>query len=477
MASSRKSRIAESSAPGEGGTAGLSALDPLEHLVAGALTDAGLGPGARVAVALSGGADSMTLLEMVHRLRDRLAIVPVGLHVHHGLSPHAGQWASLCEQACRARAMEFNLCRVSVRRAPGESLEARARDLRYQCFARCDAAVLLLAHHLDDQCETFLLRLFRGSGLHGLLAMPAARGLGEGVAAQHSGAPRLLRPLLTATRSQVREYAARRGLYWVEDESNADTAFTRNYLRTQVLPLIEARFPGYRQVVARAITGLTDAAGILDDVAQADLRAAAQGDALRLECLARVGDARALNALRAFLALRGCRPPARAHLEEAWRQLRTAAPDTGVRIRVDQGELRRYRDALHWVPARPVRRDEGQIVWRGEERIALPDGMGELVLHRAMGEGIRISLMRTGEVIACRARPGMRLKRSPASPARTLKNLFQEAAVPPWTRAATPALRIGADTLWVAGLGYDCRHLALPDEAGLRVEWVSAPRG
>lgn len=467
MANSRKSPIAEASPRAPEG-AGAPVPDPLEHLVAAALSRAGVGAGARVAVALSGGADSMALLEIIHRLRAHLSITPMALHVHHGLSPHAGQWAQLCRQACAERDLPFELCQVHVRRAPGASLEECARDLRYQCFARCDADVLLLAHHLDDQCETFLLRLLRGAGLHGLAAMPVARPLPDG--------PLLLRPLLAATRAQLRAYATRRALKWIEDESNDDRALTRNYLRAEVLPRMAARFPGYRQVVARAVDGLSEAAHILDELAGTDLQAATLDGDLQLDRLAALGDARALNALRAYLMARGCRPPARAHLWETWRQLRDAAPDARVRIRMGEGELRRYRGQLSWHQGwqRTPAAAGASSLWQGEARLTLPAGMGQLILHPVTGDGVRAVLMRPGEITVCQARGSMRLKCSAGHPSRSLKNLFQEAAVPPWVRAVTPVLRAGDHTLWVAGLGYDCRYRAAPAEAGLRLEWVSA---
>lgn len=478
MANSRKSPTAESSRRrrrADECDAVAGPLHPLESQVANVFAHEALGSGARLCIALSGGLDSMVLLEIVHRLGARLDIALSALHVHHGLSAHADQWAAFCRQACESRKIDYAMRQVDARATCGASLEARARELRYACFAAVDADVVLLAHHLDDQCETFFLRLLRGSGLHGLLGMPASRALAEPV--RPSAGVMLLRPLLAATRAQLRDYANMRGLRWIEDESNDDTAFSRNYLRAEVLPRIEARFPAYREAIARAMASLADAADIVDRQARADLDAATSCGTLRVEILAALDTGRALNALRTYLAQQGCAAPARVRLLEAWRQLLNAGADAQVRVAFGQGELRRYRDEIHWAPSSPVSFPVAPSLWSGETRLAWLPSHGELRFHAAVGEGIRAASMPPAHVAVVRAMGNMRLKPDAARPSRTLKNLFQEHAVPPWIRQVTPVLRTGGNTLWVGGLGYDCRYLAAPGEAGVRVEWLATPAG
>lgn len=480
MANSRKSPTAESfrvrrrtASP----DAGTGSVDAIESRVEQVFSNAALRAGMRVCIALSGGLDSMVLLEIVHRLRSRLGIHLSALHVHHGLSAHAGQWAEFCRQACESRGIAYEMQRVDVRAVDGASLEARARDLRYACFATVEADVLLLAHHLDDQCETFFLRLLRGSGLHGLLGMPASRPLAPAATAPPLAGVMMLRPLLDITRTQLHEYATVCGLRWVQDESNDDTALTRNYLRAEVLPRIEARFPAYRKAIARALDSLNDAAAIVDRQAHMDLDAANLQGSLRVNSLAALDSGRALNALRTYLAQRGCRAPSRALLLEAWRQLRDAGPDAQVHVSIGQGELRRYRDAIHWAPLPAALTAVAPCLWLGEARLAWLPGRGELRFHAAHGKGIRAVSMPPARVAVVHAVGNMRLKPDATRPSRTLKNLFQEHAVPPWIRQVTPVLRAGGNTLWVGGLGYDCRHLAAPNEAGFQVEWISAPSG
>src|SRR6478735_7302191 len=192
-----------------------------------------LPPGERVCVGFSGGVDSVVLLDAMAAERAR----PVtAVHVHHGLSPNADRWTDFCRDFCAARAVPLSIERVTVDRAAAEGLEAAARTQRYAIYAARPEPYVALAHHLDDQAETVLLQLLRGTGMKGIAAMPEMRPLpGSHV--------RLYRPLLSIPRA--------RGLEWIEDESNESTRHDRNFLRHDVAPLLDARFPGWRDAVAR----------------------------------------------------------------------------------------------------------------------------------------------------------------------------------------------------------------------------------
>ena len=215
-----------------------------------------------IVVALSGGRDSIALLDALALLRSELGIALSALHVHHGLSPNADAWTAFCEEQCAARDVPLAVHRVRVERVPGASLEATARAARYAALATADADIVALAHHADDQAETLLLQLLRGAGPHGLAAMPAERASSTG--------PLLLRPLLTLPRTAIDAYAAARGLAWVDDESNANTAVKRNFIRHEIAPRLAAAFPGYSATLARAARHQAEAAQLLDDLARLD---------------------------------------------------------------------------------------------------------------------------------------------------------------------------------------------------------------
>ena len=205
---------------------------------------------ARVAVALSGGMDSMVLLDAAAAFVARHPIALSAIHVDHGLSPNAGRWAEFCAAQCVLRDVPLATHRLRLERRRGESLEARARSARYERLLAADVDAIILAHHADDQAETVLLQLLRGAGPQGLAAMPRHR----------AGRPALLRPLLELARATLAAYAAARGLAWIDDESNADRRHARNFLRHEIAPLLAAHFPGYPETLVRAARHQTEAA-------------------------------------------------------------------------------------------------------------------------------------------------------------------------------------------------------------------------
>ncbi|MEK7877513.1 MAG: tRNA lysidine(34) synthetase TilS, partial [Pseudomonadota bacterium] len=266
--------------------------------------------GDRLVAGLSGGVDSIVLLDLLRRLSKKLRFELAALHVNHQINPAAGPWAAFCRAICRQHGIALTVVRVTVPR--GNSLEAEARAARYRVFAALPADYVALAHNLDDQAETVLLQLLRGAGVKGLSAMPELRG--ENRLTPHASrlAPSILRPLLDFPRSEIEAYARSRKLEWIEDESNADVYYDRNFLRHRVLPVIAERYPAYRRTLARASRNLAEAAQMLDQLAAADAQDDAGG--LGTTALRRLSAARAKNALRHFLARHGVMMPNAARL-------------------------------------------------------------------------------------------------------------------------------------------------------------------
>src|SRR5688500_10050882 len=253
MASSRKSSR-------DSGPAG---VEDLAARVAARVADR-VEPGDRLLAGLSGGVESVALLDCLQRCARRLRLRLSALHVNHGLHPNAPSWAAFCRRWCRARGVPF--LSVTVRVGRGGSIEAAARAARYAAYARQDCDFVVLAHHCDDQVETFLLQLLRGAGIKGLAAMPPLKSKVESRKSEGTS-PGILRPLLDATRAEILEYAKARKLAWIEDDSNADVRFARNYLRHEVLPALARRFPAYRSTIARSVGHLAEAALLLDEMA------------------------------------------------------------------------------------------------------------------------------------------------------------------------------------------------------------------
>lgn len=382
--------------------------------------------GKRVLVGLSGGIDSVVLLHVLAR-----ELPPPQLraaHVHHGLSPNADGWARFCRTLCRRLGVTLSVRKVKVQRS-GAGLEAAARKARYEALKKLGFDVLALAHQLDDQAETVLMNLLRGAGPRGASGMPARARL-EG--------RELVRPLLGVPREAIVAYARANGLEWIEDESNANVELTRNFLRHRVGPLLAERFPAWRQSLARA----------------AGLFARHEADAGEL--------------VREFLRAQGLRAPSEARLAEMLKQL--ASGSHATRIEHDGAVLRVFRGDVVVEPDRAPQRFE-PLAWRGERRLALPALGGELVFRRAHGEGIDAKWI-AGPGLSTRLRSGgERLQLDARRPRRTLKNLFQEAGVPPWQRARLPLLYREGELVWVPGLGTDVRYRASPGSRGWVPEW------
>ena len=281
-------------------------------------------PGESVNVGFSGGLDSTVLLHATNRLVNDADLGLSALHVHHGLSRHADAWADSCGKVCGRLGIPITVLPVEVPVRSGEGLEAAARRVRHKALSDQPADWILLAHHADDQAETVLHNLLRGSGVRGAAAMPESRG-------------RVLRPLLGLGRAVLLEYAKTHRLEWIEDESNADLRYTRNFLRRELIPAIESRFPRASEQLAAAAGHFGETDALLDDLAAVDLGASRPEFPLPLALFRQLSDARARNLLRAMLGWHKVQPPDERRLKEFVRQLRTAGKDRHPRL-----DLSRY---------------------------------------------------------------------------------------------------------------------------------------
>jgi tRNA(Ile)-lysidine synthase len=419
-------------------------------------------PGERLCLGLSGGLDSSVLLRILADLRVELGYELGAVHVHHGLSINADTWAEACRRACDALDVPLRIERVSV--APsGHGVEAAARAARYAAYARQGTDHMVLAHHLDDQIETFFLRLLRGSGVRGLSAMAES--------ARWHGMP-ILRPLLHTRRAELEACVRAWGLDHVEDESNLDTRLTRNYLRQDWLPRIEARFPAYRETLWRDIAHLREAESLLEDLAQLDVARLDDPEHPSILELARLGPARAKNVLRHWLRGKSGLTPDSAQLDMLWTQFISARADAEPVWRVGAVEVHRHRGRFHLADASappPAAQD-----WQGEPRVGWGQ-LGEVVFEPVEGRGLARRHC-DGRVCEIGARQGgERLRPDRRRPARTVKDWLREAGVPHWERATLPMLRIDGDLAWVAGLGLDCRYEAQPGEPGWLISWQPRP--
>ena len=413
-----------------------------------------------ILVAFSGGLDSTVLLHQLVQWRALHPDVALrAIHIHHGLSPHADSWVQHCESVCAQWQVSLVVERVHLE-DDGLGIEAQARRARYQAFAQTllPGEVLMTAQHLDDQCETFLLALKRGSGPAGLSAM--------GENSPFAGT-QLIRPLLAQTREALEAWARQHELCWIEDESNQDDTYDRNFLRLRVTPLLQQRWPHFAQAVARSAALCAEQESLLDELLASDLAdcITAHGTLL-LVPLMMVSDVRRAALLRRWLAGLNAPMPSRDGLERIWQEVALAREDASPCFRLGEYEVRRYQSQLWWVKSVDGQ-SETVIPWlEWKTPLALPAGLGSVQLISA-GD---LRLPQADEVVSIRFKaPGL-LHIVGRNGGRKLKKIWQEQGIPPWRRDTTPLLFYGETLIAAAGV-FVTREGAAEDEEGVSLVW------
>jgi tRNA(Ile)-lysidine synthase len=350
-----------------------------------------------------------------------------------------------------------------VDRDAPQGLEGAARAARYAIYAKRAEPYVALAHHLDDQAETVLLQLLRGTGLKGVAAMPELRAL-PGTKVQ------LWRPFLAMSRAQIRARAQAAGLEWIEDESNASTAHDRNYLRHELAPLLDARFPGWRDAVTRFSRHAGSAQDLLEEVA---LRDGVTAAGLPLDESLSAG--RRANALRAFLAVNGVAMPSDARLAEMVKQLYGARGDARVRIEHDGVAVVRHHDVAR-IDGQPDHGGAWRVAWHGEDELELGAGRGSVHFERVRGRGLAAARVPGPEWHFMPRAGGEKIRVDARRPTRTLKNLLQEFDIPEWQREKLPLLFQGECLVWVPGIGIAAEYACGAGEEGFLPCWRVAGR-
>ncbi len=378
--------------------------------------------GARIWLAFSGGLDSTVLLHLLHAQGVQGL---QALHIHHGLQDTADAWAKQCQAQCRKLHVSCEVLHVKIDPADPAGPEAAARAVRYDALRSrmSPGDVLVTAHHRDDQAETVLLRLLRGAGVAGLAAMRPLTHFAPGV---------LWRPLLQTPRAEILAYAKSRKLKWIEDPHNHAPRYARSFLRQDILPRLREHWPQTDLSLARAAEHCAEASSLLDELALQDLLILRQDETLSVTALQSLAAPRRRNALRYWLAERGFEAPAAAMLQRLEREVLQARIDAQPLLHCGGYEFRRYRDQLHVMPPLPPAPGAVELSWDGRGDLLLPAGCGVLQSNsrKALPESLVVRFPRGGETL----RTGGALR------TRTLKNLFQEAAVPQWQRLRTPLI-------------------------------------
>ena len=405
--------------------------DPILIAVQKALAP-GLTPGARVLLGLSGGLDSMALLHALAKLREPMNFELSAVHVHHGLSPHADAWASFCTDQSHALGVNCQVMHVDIAHDQGTGLEQAAREKRYAALASASGDVLCLAHHQNDRAETLLLNLFRGASATGLAGVPGTRRLGD---------KRLIRPLMEVARPDLAAWARAQGIRWIEDESNQDLRYRRNFVRQRVLPVIAESFPGVVKVLARTASQMQEQLALIDRLAEIDgEHCRGPSGFLSVGALQRLPEPAVRNVLRYGLTQTGLQIPSAQRLQTLAAQLMTARPEAEVFVRMGGVGVHLWRDQIWLDSAMNLPLSTKQLFRVGAS--LWPDGTLQINASGAMPVGLEVRPLGQGQQF------------QPAARCRdTVTEHLRAKGVPPWVRPRLPGVWLNGKLVWVAVLG------------------------
>jgi len=430
-------------------------------------------------IAYSGGVDSQVLLHALAKLKHAKKIpnLITVCHINHGLSANASTWQLFAEKQCQKLKLTFIAHQVNIQPQPQQSLEALARDARYQALQSIftEQSVIITGHHSDDQAETFLLALKRGAGLKGLSAMAAETKQGKDT---------LIRPLLKFSRAEIVHYAKQQHLDWVEDESNSDTRFDRNFIRQTIMPLLNDRWPSIAQTINRSSSHCLEGQLLLNEMAEQDLASSQLSErCLSVTELSKLSVARFNNLIRYFLAQHHCLMPSTEQLVQVYQQL-LASEDKNPAVKVANNYLRRYKGILYltddFIDVSDWQTNINFLDCQNTAltgQIKLPDELGRLIFSNDQSFEVsstcqRIALPTESQKVTirfCHSNPTCLPNYRNHS--RSLKKVLQELNIPPWQRRRIPFIYY--DEVLVSAMGYFVCQAFVPnkDEPSITVAW------
>ncbi|MBD2813862.1 tRNA lysidine(34) synthetase TilS [Xenorhabdus sp. Flor] len=439
-----------------------------------ALTDQ-IGTHKKILVGFSGGLDSTVLLHLLVRLRQQSSqagcdkqnsMTLRAVHIHHGLNAKADDWVAHCRQICADWQIDFHAERVNLD-SRKKGIEAAARDARYQVFRHelKQDEILVTAQHLDDQAETFLLALKRGSGPAGLSSMPSSMSFAETT---------LIRPLLNVSRAELESYAQKQGLEWVEDDSNQDDRYDRNFLRLNIMPLLNQRWPHFSQAVSRSAGLCGEQEQLLDELLDDLLNSLITPEgAIVIPPLETYSEAKRNALLRRWFNRHGVKMPAREQLKRIWSEVALSRQDAEPCFRLGQFDIRRYRQKL-WLVSQYQSLAGMVIEWNTEQELPLPDGLGTLLLSESggsKGDTVNIRAPKNNERVTIRFGIQGNISIVGRQHSRHSKKLWQELGVAPWLRERTPLLYYDDKLIAALGVFVTKEGQLLAEHMGFSVQW------
>jgi tRNA(Ile)-lysidine synthase len=423
-------------------------------------------PLARLYIGFSGGIDSHVLLHLcaeINSIKDKITAV----YVHHGLQEQADYWSEHCQMIAEKLGLGFLALTVDAKATKGESPEESARNARYQAFQSLIEVndVLLIAQHREDQMETVLLQLIRGSGLRGLSGMPEQALFGKG---------KLLRPLLHVSKLAIIEYAKKYNLHWVEDPSNQEQDFNRNYLRHEILPKLKQRWPSVDRTFARSARHCADAQQIISELLEELFSSVyhPEDQTLNLITLETMPSNRKNWLLRRWFEILGLKPPSQALLQTIIDQAVCARIDANLEIRTQHHCIRRYQNKLFCIVSHKLSNAFISCSWPADTKLVTSNGY--CLSIRNSSSGICSALWNNSAVTVKTRSGGEKIKLLGRKGHHDLKKLFQEAGIPPWERDIRPLIYLNQRLAAVAGLWIDEWAWSEGPDACYQLKWEPA---
>lgn len=400
-------------------------------------------------VGFSGGIDSTVLLHAV-MCHPALSTRVKAIHVNHGIHPQADVWQKHCCAVAERYSIDIQVCRIDSQPHPGQSVEAWARTERYAAFKSIvlPGDILLLAHHLNDQAETTLLRLFRGHGPTGLAAMPIQRLL--------SNRARLIRPLLTLSKAILQSYAIKHQLSWLNDDTNFDPRFDRNYIRHKILPDLAEHWPAIIENVARSAELCRHEGAIVKKWALGEIKQwqTQCESAFSIDKLGQHCESEQIILVRHWLHLKTGQYPSYQLLLEMFRTLIDAKIDAAPCIWLENWQIRRFKNNVYvlseqqWsdVP------DDYHVNWSGKQPLLVPGQLYPITKQLLKQQGLAVDQLDWNQVNVRFRKAGDRCRPFGRSHSQTVKKLLQEYDIPPWQRDRLPLIFCGGQIVMAVGV-------------------------
>jgi tRNA(Ile)-lysidine synthase len=426
-------------------------------------------------IAYSGGIDSHVLLhacatqpELKHKI--------TAVYVHHGLQLKAESWAIHCQQEAEKLNVSFQLLRVNAHPKKGQSPEEAARDARYQALESLlnDGDVLLVAQHQEDQLETVLLQLFRGAGVQGLAAMPKVISFGKG---------KMLRPFLDISKQTIQHYAQKHGVCWVEDPTNQCDDYDRNFLRNQIVPLLKTRWASVAKTVSRSANHCANAQQLLDEIAEKLLTEVMTSSPLKdcqsfstslsISKLLELDSNKQSLVIRQWFKQLNLQMPSAKFVEDIFKTVIAAKSSSNPQLKKAGVVIRRYQDNLYCSKDLPGFKNLEGLVWKqSQNQILLADN--SLLQRLPATSGIPVSLWQAAKVTIRYRQGGEKISLAGREGQHTLKNLFQEAAIPPWERNLIPLIFFDEELIAVADLWLSSKVQIEQSRLYYQLKWLTA---